>query len=160
MNRREKSRLEGVRRAGILLTIPFFLQILGFGNTPLGSGLCGALLGSRTESLSEQGPGFWYAMMFMVLLGFQLMLGALLLLSRVLELPESVKSGLIGVGIVFGILMFVMFLLTRLTGLPVPTSLGMAWGRVEKFDILSWVLSGSGLWASYLLLRVRASGAE
>lgn len=76
-----------LRLAAFLLILPFFLQLLGFGKTPLGGGLCGELFLVQNPALAFQTPGFWYALLFMVLLALELGYGLSLLLLPLLEVP-------------------------------------------------------------------------
>jgi hypothetical protein len=139
-----------VRWAGALLMAPFFLQLLGLGNSALGGGLCGELFGNETP-LGLQGAGFWYAVLFMMLLGFQLMYGGFLLLARLLELPASMERGAYTGGLWLVGLMTLLFVLTRTTGLPYPSPQGLALGDTAPVDLLSLMLMGS-TWAAGLLL--------
>lgn len=137
--------------AAALLVAPFFLQLLGLGNTPLGGGLCGELFGQRNPSLSLQGAGFWYALIFMMLLGFQLMYGGLLLLGRLLDMPESTERPIYWLGIGLVGLITLLFLLTRTTGLPYPSTQGLVFGDTSPFDPLSLILIGLSLAGGVLL---------
>ncbi|WP_245958994.1 hypothetical protein [Meiothermus luteus] len=140
---------------------PFFLQMLGFGQTPLGGGLCGELFGNDTP-LGLQGAGFWYAVLFMLLLGLQLMYGGFLLLARLLELPKSMEPGLYATGVGLAGLLTLLFLLTRTTGLPYPSPQGLAIGETAPLDPLSLILVGSSLGGGLLLLDLfkrRAAGS-
>jgi hypothetical protein len=139
-----------VRWAGALLMAPFFLQLLGLGNSALGGGLCGELFGNETP-LGLQGAGFWYAVLFMMLLGFQLMYGGFLLLARLLEIPASMERGAYTGGLWLVGLMTLLFVLTRTTGLPYPSPQGFALGDTAPVDLLSLMLMGS-TWAAGLLL--------
>ncbi len=139
-----------VRWAGALLMAPFFLQLLGLGNSALGGGLCGELFGNETP-LGLQGAGFWYAVLFMMLLGFQLMYGGFLLLARLLEIPASMERGAYTGGLWLVGLMTLLFVLTRTTGLPYPSPQGLALGDTAPVDLLSLMLMGS-TWAAGLLL--------
>lgn len=143
--------------AAALLMAPFFLQMLGFGQTFLGGGLCGALLGQRDIPLSLQGAGFWYALLFMLLLGIQLMYGGFLLLGRLLEMPKSSEHPIYIVGIWLIGLIFVLFLLTRTTGLPYPSEQGLALGDVAKADPLSLILMGLTLAGGLILWGLKGS---
>ncbi len=142
-----------VRWAAALFIAPFFLQMLGFGNTFLGGGLCGELFGNETP-LGLQGAGFWYALLFMMLLGFQLMYGGFLLLTRLLEMPASMERGtyLGGVWLVGTITL--LFILTRTTGLPYPSPQGLALGDVAPVDLLSLILVGCSWVGGFLLWRL------
>ncbi|MCS7059442.1 MAG: hypothetical protein NZ849_01130 [Meiothermus sp.] len=148
-----------VRWAAALLMAPFFLQILGFGQTFLGSGLCGELFGNEAP-LGLQGAGFWYAVLFMLLLGLQLMYGGFLLLARLLELPKSMEPGLYATGVGLVGLLTLLFLLTRTTGLPYPSPQGLAVGETAPLDPLSLILVGSSLGGALLLLGLKRRLAE
>ena len=143
-----------VRLAAALLMAPFFLQMLGFGASIFGAGLCGDLFG-RNNPLGFQSPLFWYAMGFMVLLGFQLAYGALLLLAGLIELPPSSARGLFGFGFGLGVFTFVMFVITRTTGFPAPTAQGWAFEQAN-LDALSVLLVGLGLAGGWMLWNLRA----
>lgn len=142
------------RWAAGLLIAPFFLQMLGFGQTALGGGLCGALLGQRETPLSLQGAGFWYALIFMLLLGVQLVYGGLLLLARLLELPQSSERGFYLFGVGLAGVVGVLFLLTRTVGLPYPSELGLVFGDPARADPLSLILVGLTLAGGVLLWRL------
>jgi len=146
-----------VRWAGALLMAPFFLQLLGMGNSVLGGGLCGELFGNETP-LGLQGAGFWYAVTFMMLLGFQLMYGGFLLLARLLELPASMEPGTYKGGIWLVGLITLLFILTRTTGLPYPSPQGLALGDTAPMDLLSLVLMGCSWGAGFLLWRLLRRG--
>ena len=139
-----------VRWSGALLLAPFFLQLLGLGNSVLGGGLCGELFGNETP-LGLQGAGFWYALLFMMLLGFQLMYGGFLLLAPLLELPSSMERATYSGGLWLIGIMTLSFILTRTTGLPYPSPQGLAIGEAAPVDLLSLLLMGCG-WAAGLLL--------
>jgi len=139
-----------VRWAATLQIAPFFLQLLGFGDTFLGGGLCGELFGNETP-LGLQSAGFWYAVLFMLLLGFQLMYGIFLLLTRLLEMPASMERGTYLVGIWLVSLITLLFILTRTTGLPYPSPQGLALGETDPVDPLSLILIGC-TWVGGLFL--------
>ncbi|WP_299426737.1 hypothetical protein [uncultured Meiothermus sp.] len=142
-----------VRWAAASLIAPFFLQLLGLGDTFLGGGLCGELFGNETP-LGLQGAGFWYALMFMMLLGFQLMYGGFLLLTRLLEMPASMERGtyLGAIGLVG--LISLLFILTRTTGPPYPSPQGLALGDTAPVDPLSLILIGCSWVGGFLLWRL------
>jgi hypothetical protein len=142
------------RLAAALLMAPFFLQLLGFGANIFGAGLCGDLFG-RNNPLGFQSPLFWYAMGFMVLLGLQLCYGAVLLLAGLIELPPSSAKGLFGFGLGLSLFTFVMFVLTRTTGLPAPTAQGWVFEQAN-LDPLSILLIGLTLAGGWLLWNLRA----
>lgn len=146
-----------VRWAGALLVAPFFLQLLGLGNTLLGGGLCGELFGNDTP-LGLQGAGFWYAVLFMMLLGFQLMYGGFLLLARLLEMPAGMERGAYQGGIWLVGLITLLFVLTRTTGLPYPSPQGLALGDTAPVDLLSLILMGCSWAAGFLLWRLLRPG--
>ncbi|GIW31185.1 MAG: hypothetical protein KatS3mg071_1359 [Meiothermus sp.] len=132
---------------------PFFLQLLGFGNTFLGGGLCGELFGNETP-LGLQGAGFWYALLFMMLLGLQLMYGGFLLLARLLEMPAGMERGAYQGGIWLAGLIILLFILTRSTGLPYPSPQGLALGDTAPVDLLSLLLVGCSGVGGLLLWRL------
>jgi hypothetical protein len=146
-----------VRWAGALFVAPFFLQLLGLGNTWLGGGLCGELFGNDTP-LGLQGAGFWYAVLFMMLLGFQLMYGGFLLLGRLLELPASMERGTYKGGIWLVGLITLLFVLTRTTGLPYPSPQGLALGDTAPVDLLSLMLMGCSWVTGFLLWQLLRHG--
>jgi hypothetical protein len=138
-----------LRLAAFLLILPFFLQILGFGETPLGGGLCGEVFRLKDPALALQSPGFWYGLLFMVLLALELGFGLALLLLPLLEVPLGpgwLKAGRYLVGA-----LVLLFLLTRTTGLPVPGEGGLVLERAP-LDPLSLLLVALSL-AGGLLLR-------
>ncbi|RDI94474.1 hypothetical protein DV704_11885 [Meiothermus sp. QL-1] len=147
-----------VRWAAALLMAPFFLQMLGFGQTFLGGGLCGELFGDETP-LGLQGAGFWYAVVFMLLLGLQLMYGGFLLLARLLELPPSMERGVYGTGVGLVGFLTLLFLLTRTTGLPYPSPQGLAIGETAPADPLSLILVGCSVAGAALLLGLLRSSS-
>lgn len=137
----------------VLLGLPFFLQLLGFGGV-LGGGLCGELF-ARETPLSLQGAGFWYSLLFMGLLSFQLMYavftGLMLLLSAAdppqgQERPRSSYWA----GFWLAVVLLGFFVLTRTVGLPVPSAQGLAWGEPVSANLLSLLMVGmtlaGGLW--------------
>lgn len=142
-----------VRWAAASLIAPFFLQLLGLGNTFLGGGLCGELFGNETP-LGLQGAGFWYALLFMMLLGFQLMYGGFLLLTRLLEMPASMERGTYLGGVWLVGVITLLFILTRTTGLPYPSPQGLAFGDIAPVDPLSLILVGCSLVGAFLLWRL------
>ncbi|MDX2004465.1 MAG: hypothetical protein SFU83_04235 [Meiothermus sp.] len=133
---------------------PFFLQLLGFGSSLLGAGLCGDLFG-RNNPLGFQSPLFWYAMTFMVLLGFQLAYGALLLLAGLIEMPPSNARGLFGFGFGLAAVTLVLFVLTRTTGLPTPAAQGWVFEQAN-LDALSVLLVGLTVGGGLLLWGMRS----
>ena len=74
-----------MRRAALFLILPFFLQLLGLGDTPLGGGLCGEVFRVQDPAFALKTPGFWYGLLFMVLLALELGYGLSLLLLPLLE---------------------------------------------------------------------------
>ena len=60
-----------MRRAALFLILPFFLQLLGLGDTPLGGGLCGEVFRVQDPAFALKTPGFWYGLLFMVLLALE-----------------------------------------------------------------------------------------
>lgn len=142
-----------VHWAGALFMAPFFLQLLGPGNTLLGGGLCGELFGNETP-LGLQGAGFWYAVLFMMLLGFQLMYGGFLLLAKLLEMPGSLEQGTYKGGLWLVGLVTLLFVLTRTTGLPYPSPQGFALGDTAPVDALSLILLGCSWAGGFLLWRL------
>jgi hypothetical protein len=133
----------GVRWAAFLLALPFFLQLLGFGSTPLGGGLCGELFRGRETPLALQGAGFWYALVFMMLLLGQLGYAGLLALAGFLELPPLWLRSIYRLGSYYAAGMTLLFVVTRTTGLPVPAPQGWVLGDVAPVDLLG--LLGVGL---------------
>lgn len=133
-----------------LLMAPFFLQMLGFADTPLGRGLCGELLG-KDQTLALQNPLFWYAAGFMILLGIQLAYGIFLLLAGLIQVPDESAPGLFGFAWWLTLLMGLMFAFTRLSGAPAPSGAGWVLERAPV-DALSLMLVGLSL-AGGLLLR-------
>ncbi|WP_114313078.1 hypothetical protein [Thermus caldifontis] len=138
-----------MRLAAALLILPFFLQLLGFGKTPLGGGLCGDLFLAQNPALAFQTPGFWYGVLFMGLLALQMGYGLALLLLPLLEVP--IGSGWLRLGRGLVGLLFLLFLLTRTTGLPTPGPGGWVLEPVGV-DPLSLLLVGLSL-AGGVLLR-------
>jgi hypothetical protein len=139
-----------LRWAAACFVAPFFLQLLGFGQTALGAGLCGAVF-TRGVPLGLQGVDFWYAVMFMLLLSVQLMYGGLLLLAPLIQLPEEFKEGLLKLGLSVAYTILAMFLITRTFGLPYPSSQGIAWGDAARLDPLSLLLIASSVVGAILL---------
>ncbi|MCS6868114.1 hypothetical protein [Thermus sp.] len=136
------------RLAGILLSLPFFLQLLGLGDTPLGGGLCGEVFRVGDPSLALQTPGFWYGLLFMLLLALELGFGLSLLLLPLLEVrlsPGWLRGGRYLVG-----LLLLLFLLTRTAGLPFPGPSGWAL-EPAPLDPLSLLLVGLSLAGGVLL---------
>lgn len=132
-----------MRWAAFLLALPFFLQLLGFGSTPLGGGLCGELFRGRETPLALQGAGFWYALVFMMLLLGQLGYAGLLALAGFLELPPAWLRSIYRIGLYYAAGMALLFVVTRTTGLPVPAPQGWVWGEASAVDLLG--LLGVGL---------------
>lgn len=137
-----------MRLAALFLVLPFFLQLLGLGNTPLGGGLCGEVFQVQDPALALQTPGFWYGLLFMLLLALQLGYGLSLLLLPLLEVrlgPGWLRVGRYLVGV-----LALLFLLTRLTGLPAPGPGGWVLERAP-LDLLSLLLVGLSLAGGALL---------
>ncbi|MER3480213.1 MAG: hypothetical protein C4327_06920 [Meiothermus sp.] len=133
----------GVRWAVALMALPFFLQLLGFGSTALGGGLCGELFRGRETPLALQGAGFWYALVFMMLLLGQLGYAGILALAGFLELPPAWLGSVYRIGLYYAVGMALLFVVTRTTGLPVPAAQGWVWGEAAVVDPLG--LLGVGL---------------
>ncbi|TBH17595.1 hypothetical protein [Thermus thermamylovorans] len=144
-----------MRLAAFFLALPFFLQLLGFGETPLGGGLCGDMFAGRDLPLDQQPAGFWYGVLFMFLLAAQLGYGLSLLLLPLLEVRLGPGWLRVGRGLVGTLLL--LFLLTRTTGLPTPGPVG--W-RLEPapLDPLSLLLVGLSLLGGLLLRENRGHG--
>lgn len=70
--------------------------------------------------------------------------------SRLEQLKRSLYTA--GIGLNFVILM--VFLMTRLTGLPLPSSLGVLWGEAAPLDPLSGLMALSSLLATAVLLHL------
>lgn len=137
-----------LRLAGVLLALPFFLQLLGMGDTPLGGGLCGEVFRAKDMALALQTPGFWYGLLFMLLLALQLGFGLSLLLLPLLEVSLGapwIRAGRYLVGT-----LFLLFLLTRTSGLPLPGPGGLVLERAP-LDALSLLLVGLSLAGGALL---------
>jgi len=137
------------RLAALFLVLPFFLQLLGLGDTPLGGGLCGEVFRVKDPAWALTAPGFWYGVLFMLLLALELGFGlSLLLLPLLGERPGAgwLRAGRYLVGT-----LLVLFLLTRTTGLPAPAAGGWVL-EPAPLDPLSLLLVGFSL-AGGLLLR-------
>lgn len=145
-----------LRLAGILLALPFFLQLLGMGNTPLGGGLCGEVFQAKDMALALQTPGFWYGLLFMFLLALQLGFGLSLLLLPLLEV--SLGASWIRFGRYLVGTLVLLFLLTRTVGLPIPGPGGWILERAP-LDALSLLLAGLSLAGGLLLRENRGHGA-
>lgn len=146
--------------AAALLMLPFFLQLLGFGQTFLGGGLCGSLVEGRDLPLDQQPAGFWYALLFMLLLAGQLAYGGILLLSRLLEPTPASQRALARVGVYVALPLLLSFVLTRLTGLPTPGPLGWQWGERAGVDGLGLLMVGATLGALVLMWRASATSPQ
>jgi hypothetical protein len=146
--------------AAALLMLPFFLQLLGFGQTFLGGGLCGSLVEGRDLPLDQQPAGFWYALLFMLLLAEQLAYGGVLLLSRLLEPTPASQRTLARVGVYLALPLLLAFLLTRLTGLPTPGPLGWQWGERAGLDLLGLLMVGATLGALGLMWRASVASPQ
>lgn len=137
-----------MRLAALFLVLPFFLQLLGLGDTPLGGGLCGEVFRVGDPGLALQTPGFWYGLLFMILLALQLGYGLSLLLLPLLEIrlgPGWLRVGRYLVGA-----LLLLFLFTRLTGLPAPGPGGWVLERAP-LDPLSLLLVALSLAGGALL---------
>ncbi|GIW32638.1 hypothetical protein Mlute_01777 [Meiothermus luteus] len=137
-----------------LLALPFFLQLLGFGGA-LGGGLCGALFRGRDLPLDQQPAGFWYALLFMGLLSFQLLYAVFTGLLLLLDAADRPGAGAPPArsyrgGAWLALLLVIAFLLTRTVGLPVPSAQGVIWGEAAGANPLGLVMVGmtlaGGLW--------------
>ncbi len=137
-----------MRLAAFLLALPFFLQLLGFGATPLGGGLCGEVLRGRDLAFGLQPPGFWLGLVFMLLLAFQLGLGALFLLLPLLEARPSPFFLRLGRGVVLALVL--LFLLSRTLGLPLPSPQGWVIAS-QPVDPLSLLIVGVSALGGLLL---------
>lgn len=137
-----------MRLAALFLVLPFFLQLLGLGDTPLGGGLCGEVFRVEDPALALQTPGFWYGLLFMILLALQLGYGLSLLLLPLLEIRLGPGWLRVGRYLVGGL--FLLFLLTRLTGLPAPGPGGWVLERAP-LDPLSLLLVALSLAGGALL---------
>ena len=145
-----------MRRAARCLILPFFLQLLGLGDTPLGGGLCGEVFRVQDPAFALKTPGFWYGLLFMVLLALELGYGLSLLLLPLLEVRPGkgwVRAGRYLVGT-----LFLLFLLTRTTGLPTPGPGGWTL-EPAPLDPLSLLLVGLSLAGGLLLKENGAHGA-
>lgn len=137
-----------MRLAALLLILPFFLQLLGFGETPLGAGLCGEVFRGRELPLTLQPPGFWLGLLFMILLTLQLGLGGLFLLLPLLEVRPSPSFLRLGRGVAFTLVL--LFLLSRTLGLPLPSPQGLAF-TAFPVDPLSLLIVASSALGGVLL---------
>ncbi len=134
-----------------LLSLPFFLQLLGFGNTPLGQGLCGAMAQYKDLPLGLMPGAFWYALLFMFLLALLLGYGLSLLLLPLLEVRVGEAWIRVGRGLLA--LVLLLFLLTRTTGLPTPGPSGWVL-EAAPLDPLS-LLTLAPLLLAWPLLRAK-----
>ena len=125
----------------LFLMLPFFVQLLGFG-AQMGGGLCGALLSQVPRGITYQASEFWYAMIFMILLAFQMVYGVFLVFMRLFNLPEYMHEGIYRVGAALAIILILLFILTRTVGLPHPTAIGWSIGHPVALDPLSLILVG------------------
>lgn len=132
-----------MRLAALLLILPFFLQLLGFGEIPLGGGLCGEVLRGRELPLALQPPGFWLGLLFMVLLTLQLGLGGLFLLLPLLEVRPSPFFLRLGRGVAFTLVL--LFLLSRTLGLPLPSPQGLAFTTFPADPLSLLIVASSAL---------------
>lgn len=101
-------------------------------------------------------PGFWYGLLFMVLLALELGYGLSLLLLPLLEVRPGkgwVRAGRYLVGT-----LFLLFLLTRTTGLPTPGPGGWTL-EPAPLDPLSLLLVGLSLAGGLLLKENGEHGA-
>ncbi|KGQ22588.1 hypothetical protein [Thermus filiformis] len=137
-----------MRLAAFFLILPFFLQLLGFGETPLGGGLCGELFRGKDLPLALQPPGFWLGLLFMLLLAFQMGLGGLFLLLPLLEVRPSPFFLRLGRGVAFTLVL--LFLLSRTLGLPLPSPQGLVLA-VAPLDPLSLLIVASSALGGVLL---------
>lgn len=137
-----------MRLPALFFILPFFLQLLGFGDTPLGGGLCGEVFRAKDPALALRTPGFWYSLLFMALLALELGYGLSLLLLPFLEVRPGrgwVRAGRYLVGALLA-----LFLLTRTTGLPIPGPQGLVL-EPAPLDPLSLLLVGLSLLGALLL---------
>lgn len=144
----------GLRWAALLLALPFFLQLGGLGGG-LGGGLCGELFANKDTPLVQQSSGFWYGLLFMFWLAFQLAYGGLLLLASLIEMPGEYEPALYGFGSWLIGLLGLLFVLTRSTGLPHPSAVGFVWGDPAPADVLSLVLVGLSVVGGVLLVLLK-----
>ncbi len=144
-----------------LLLLPFFGQLLGFGNGILGGGLCGELFTDRNIPLNLQGSGFWYSLLFMGLLATLLLYGAFVGVLGLLRdeegevLNRRLERGVLALGVALGSILVALFIFSRTTGLPTPSPQGMIWGEPSTFNPLAVVLALMVGGATLLLGQMR-----
>jgi len=143
--------------------LPFFGQLLGFGNGVLGGGLCGDLFTDRNTPLNLQSSAFWYALLFMGLLATLLLYAAFLGMLGLLRddegevLNRGLERGVLGLGLGLTGTLMVLFVLSRSTGLPTPSPQGMVWGEAATADPLALVLVGLVAASTLTLAQIRRS---
>ncbi len=114
----------------------------------MGGGLCGEVFRLKDPALALKTPGFWYGLLFMVLLALELGFGLSLLLLPLLEVRPGkgwIRAGRYLVGT-----LLLLFLLTRTTGLPAPGPGGWTL-EPAPLDPLSLLLVGLSLTGGLLL---------
>lgn len=150
--------------------LPFGLQLLGWVRTPLGGGWCGALSGGYLDVFSAQ---VWYSQLLIGGLALQVAYAFLWLVLLNIpgargqpELPggsasqlEPLERSLYTAGIGLNSILLMLFLLTRLTGLPLPSSLGVLWGEPAPLDPLSVLMALSSVALVILLIGLRRRGS-
>lgn len=139
--------------------LPFGLQVLGWVRTPLGGGWCGALGEGYLDVFSAQA---WYSRLLIGGLALQVAYAFLWLVLLNLSATQGLEPlerslRMAGIGLNFVVL--VLFLTTRLTGLPLPSSLGLLWGEPAPLDALSALMALSSLVLLILLVSLRGSGS-
>lgn len=118
-----------------LMFVPFALQLLGWSGTPLGGGPCGAI--STNQLLLEQPQVFFYAQLMLVGICLLMTTGFLLLMLSFMQGGQlSLRQARLLVGFAgwVALLTALLYLLTRTTGLPAPSSIGWLAGAAEPVD--------------------------
>jgi len=140
--------------------LPFGLQLLGWVRTPLGGGWCGALSGGYLDVFSAQ---VWYSQLLIGGLALQVAYAflwlVLLNISGTRGQLEPLERSLYTAGIGLNSILLTLFLMTRLTGFALPSSLGVLWGEAAPLDPLSVLMALSSAALVILLMGLRGSGS-
>ncbi|MDX2005683.1 MAG: hypothetical protein SFU83_10435 [Meiothermus sp.] len=116
---------------------PFALQLLGWAQTPLGGGPCGAIVVSKY--LLEQPQAFFYSQILLwgiallMAVGFFLVMLAFMGDGRV-RFEQAKPFVLTAAGI--ALMLELIYLGTRLVGLPAPSPVGWVVGATEPLDVV------------------------
>ncbi|MFN3390246.1 MAG: hypothetical protein ACK40N_00650 [Meiothermus ruber] len=138
----------------VTMFTPFALQLLGWAGTPLGGGPCGAI--GLDQLLLEQPQAFFYAQIMLWGIALLMATGFFILMLGFMSngsVSSSQARPFVLLGLAISSATALIFLLTRTTGLPAPSSIGWLMGGPEPLDIIGVLVLAVLVVNSFLALQ-------